>query len=286
MRERSVAIIGLPGSGKTTYLAALWHVITSCEMNTRLRLGDLREGNWKHLNSIAARWRQAIVQERTAMAGERRVSMNLRDGIGGILRVSFPDVPGEAYSRMWEDRDCSRGVAEMVGGGGILLFVNADTIRPPNWTVDEVALAEAIGAGGPDGPVEEWTPGAAPTQVQLVDILQLLRMAPLDAGPRRVGVMLSAWDRARPEELRPDEYVGAKLPLLRQYFRSGPDGWLWRAYGVSAQGGVYDRSQEAAGQEEEARRLRELELPSRRIQVVGPDGETSDPTEPLVWLMG
>ncbi len=59
MAEGSVVIIGLPSSGKTTFLAALWHLITERDIETRLRFGDLRAGNATHLNVIAARWRDA-----------------------------------------------------------------------------------------------------------------------------------------------------------------------------------------------------------------------------------
>ena len=282
MAERTVVIIGLPASGKTTYLAALWHVVTACEIDTALRFGDLRAGNSEHLNAIARRWRRAVIQERTALAGNRLVSMNLVDSAERVLRVTFPDVPGEAYRRMWEDRDCEAAVAKLLQTGHILLFVHADTIRAPSWTVDEVALATAMGLGGPEGRREEWTPRLAPTQVQVVDLLQLLRTPPLDVGPRRLGIMLSAWDKVRDEGLTPADYLETKLPLLGQYLRRGADGWDYRVYGVSAQGGEYDRAEGDAAPE--ANELRKRDRPSTRIQLVGPVRQTHDLTEPLAWL--
>ena len=286
MAERSVVIIGLPASGKTTYLAALWHIITAREIDTTLRFGDLRVGDFAHLNAIAARWRNAIVQERTAVGGNRLVSMNLLDAANHAVRVTLPDVPGEAYRGMWEDRDCEPEIADILRTGEVLLFVHADTIRPPKWIVDEVALSKAAGLEGPDGQGDPWDPRRAPTQVQLVDLLQLLRMPPLDAGRRRLSVMLSAWDKARGEALTPEGYLEAKLPLLYQYLCRGADGWTWRVYGLSAQGGEYDRPEEDAEKVPKAEDLRTLDLPSTRIQLLGPEGETHDLTEPLTWLMG
>src|SRR5436309_7725049 len=103
MPERSVVIIGLPASGKTTFLAALWHLITARDVETRLRFGTLRVGDLAYLNAIAARWREAKVQDRTAVTGNRIVSMSLINPAEGAVRVTFPDVPGEGYLRMWED---------------------------------------------------------------------------------------------------------------------------------------------------------------------------------------
>ena len=114
MSMRSVVIIGLPASGKTTFLAALWHLIVERDVNTLLRFDALKAGDVTHLNEIAARWRDAKVQDRTAVGGNRLVSMNLKDTNGTPVCVTFPDVPGEAYRRMWVDRDCEPEIAEIL----------------------------------------------------------------------------------------------------------------------------------------------------------------------------
>lgn len=285
MSERSVVVIGLPESGKTTFLAALWHLVTARELDTLLRFDTLRLGDAAHLNAIAARWRDAKVQDRTALGGNRMVSMNLKDATETPVCVTFPDVAGEAYWRMLEERECEPKIAEVVKAGNILLFIHSDTIRPPKWVVDEVALSKAVGLPIEEGKVVPWHPRLAPTQVQLVDLLQLLRLAPLDVGQRRLAIMLSAWDKAAGEGLSPQAYLETKLPLLAQYLHCGADGWTWRAYGVSAQGGDYDPMDPRAAHKPEAEVLRKLDRPSDRIRLVTGVADTHDLTEPLVWLM-
>ena len=125
----------------------------------------------------------------------------------------------------------------------------------------------------------------APTQVPLVDLLQHLGQPPLAAGPRRLAVILSAWDKAEGEGLPPEPFLAAKLPLLDQYLRSGRDRWDWRVYGVSAQGGDYDKNKADAVETAEAGRLRDLDIPSKRIRLVFEGTESHDLTEPLQWLM-
>ncbi len=154
--------------------------------------------------------------------------MNLLDRADQALRVTFPDLPGEVFRRMWEERDCERNIADILRSGGVLLFVHADAIRAPKWVVDEVALSKAVGLEVAEGNAVPWHPRRAPTQVQLVDLLQLLRAPPLDIGPRRLAVMLSAWDKVSAEGMTPAAYLEAKLPLLAQYLRRGADGWTWR----------------------------------------------------------
>lgn len=285
MSDRSVVIIGLPESGKTTFLAALWHLITARDVKTALHFHTLREGATAHLNEIAKRWRDAKVQDRTSVGGHRLVSMNLKDAGGQPVRVTFPDVPGETYRRMWEDRDCTPEIAEILQAGGVLLFIHADTIRPPKWVVDETTLSKQAGLPMPDGQEVAWHPRLAPTQVQLVDLLQLLRVAPLDVGHRRLAIMLSAWDKASGEGLSPQAYLEKKLPLLAQYLRSSPDRWTSRVYGLSAQGGDYDPIDPRAALNPDAEKLRNLDHPSTRIRLVADGKESHDLTEPLAWLM-
>ena len=278
MTHRAVVICGFQESGKTTFLAALWHLVTSREVDTTLRFGSLRNGDASHLNAIAARWRNAEVQDRTEVASNRLVSMNLLTGDGGLVRVSFPDLSGEVYRRMWEDRDCNAEVADILrGGSGVLLFAHADRIRAPQWVVDETALMRQLGLPVGNAEAISWHPRLAPTQVQIVDLLQLLRTPPLDIGPRRLALMLSAWDKVAAEGRTPAAFLGERLPLLDQYLRQRADGWTWRVWGVSAQGGDFAT---------EADVLRAKDVPSTRIRLVDERTESHDLTEPLAWLMG
>jgi len=284
MVTRSIVIVGLPESGKTTFLAALWHVITAREVPTRLAFHNLRVGSVSHLNDIAARWRDAKEQDRTAIGGNRFVSMNLLDADGEPIEITFPDVAGEAYRQMWEERDYTPEIEEYLKALGVLLFIHADTIRAPSWIVDEVALCKALGLPFEEGQVISWHPRLSPTQVPLVDFLQLLRRPPFDIGPRRLALMLSAWDKARDDGLTPEVYLKTKLPLLNQYLTLGLDEWTWRVYGLSAQGGDYDSTDVRVAKKDDAANLRNLDRPSERIQVVGYGGAIHDLTEPLAWL--
>lgn len=106
----------------------------------------------------------------------------------------------------------------------------------------------------------------------------------LDVGPRRLAILLSAWDRAEGEKLTPEGLLAAKLPLLDQYLRNGRDQWTWRVWGLSAQGGVYEDADK--GQHfEETERLRDLARPSERIKLVAGTDVTADITSPIAWLV-
>jgi hypothetical protein len=285
MNERSVVIIGLPESGKSTFLGALWHLMTEDDLDTLLQLENLGHGDRNHLNALASRWRDAKVQDRTAIGGNRLVVMNLADRTGASLRVTFPDTAGEAYQHMWEERECDPDVADTLTRGNVLLFIHSDTIQAPMWLVDDADLSRRMGLPHVENQEVPWHPRLAPTQVQLVELLQFLSTKPLDTGPRRLAIMLSAWDKVAPEGLSPSIFLETNLPLLAQYLRHNGQKWTWRVFGLSAQGGDYDAIEDDAAIEPQAEELRKLDRPSTRIRLLGEVPETHDLTEPLAWLM-
>lgn len=284
MSDKSVVVLGLPGSGKTTFLAALWHVIVEREIVTKLRFVTLRAGNATHLNKIAERWRQAKRQERTATDGDQLVSISVQAQGRDPEVIVFPDLAGESFRDMGEARECTLELAEHLGSNGVLLFLNADKIQAPNWVVDLKKQCEVLGLPYEPDLVVPWNAKLAPTQVQLVDLLGMLQSEPLDTGPRRLAIILSAWDKVRPERLSPEDFLKQDLPLFYQFLKFGLDTrWSWRVYGVSAQGGDYDGDDKLSP---EAEPLRNIFCPSDRIAVVHEGEESHDITEPLYWVLG
>jgi hypothetical protein len=282
----TIAIVaGAPESGKTTFLGALWHVVNDADAQSALTILRLGEGDRTHLNQIANRWRQALVQDRTARVGMHLVSMELQTSDRKPVTLVFPDVPGEEFQEMWNTRECKPELAKLLSSGNVLLFIHADKIRKPRWIVDDIADHEHAGLERPDLPGERWNPNDSPTQVVLVELLQLLRTPPLDCGPRRLAIVLSAWDCAAGEGRSPQAYISEHLPLLAQYLEVNADAWTYHIYGLSAQGGEYDSTDPVAPPKPKAEELRNLDRPSDRIRLVDESTTSTDLTVPIAWLM-
>ncbi|MFH0022927.1 hypothetical protein ACFZAC_15140 [Pseudomonas fluorescens] len=282
--EVHISIVGLPSSGKTTFLAALWHMVREPGASTALSFGGLSQGNYEHLNGLAKRWRAGSIQQRTQVSGARVVTMRLNDPDGQKVEVSFPDLPGEDFSRMWERRELDEVMLHTLLAPSIVLMVNGDTIKMPAWIVDWNDLYSKMGAEPAEKEAIEWDPSLAPTQVKVVDLLQMLMSGHLNIGRRRLALLISAWDKVEGDGLTPAEILETKLPLLNQYLQSARDPWTWHVWGLSAQGGEYEDPDKGESIDE-TERLLDLERASDRIQVV--DGETvsSDITKPLKWLI-
>jgi hypothetical protein len=287
MNKHSVVAMGLPGSGKTTFLAALWHLVSEKEVPCKLTYVSLQTDNIEHLHEIASQWRAAKKQERTAHGGDKLVSMILKAEGGDPQTVTFPDIAGEAFLQMWGLRECDETVAGWLKEPGVLLFIHADKVAVPKWVIDEKLLMEEMGIPAEDEAeaekVVDWSPDVAPTQVQLVDLLQSMQTAPLDVGPRRLAIILSAWDKAAGRDLPPEQYLARRMPLLDQFLKNGLNrDWETRIYGVSAQGGDYDDDKTKLS---DAERLRDIDVPSERISLVYAGVKSNDLTEPLQWLL-
>jgi hypothetical protein len=243
-------VIGLPQAGKTTFLAAFWHLLLSNEVADSLHLAELQPTR-DHLNSIARVWRQWKPLPRTTLPKERVITLNVQiPGSPVIYEMTVPDASGEAFKRIFETRRCSAEFESLASeASGVMLFVHPrQAIPPQRIDVDVDKLSDIIDESlGPSGPINEdssdassieslkWHPKYAAYQSKLVDLLQVARRI---RGERatRLSVVISAWDLCELEHLTPPAWVEQRLPLLFQYLEANADLCPYEVYGVSAQG--------------------------------------------------
>lgn len=284
MNPNRYLVFGFQSSGKTTFAAALWHLLDSNEVQTALVKGK-HVGDFRYLEEIAQSWCEGWQVERTKTQQVEEVKINLREPKSGTeLVLEFTDLSGETFEKAFATRLCSPAFVDIVtDASGLLLFVSADRI------VDDVTILEAFsgddgedGSGGQaHGEEKPWDPAKTPLQVQIVDLLQALRLSPFLKAPFRVAVIVSAWDLA--VEPSADAWLAKKMPLLDQYLQHSDGTVAVRVYGVSAQGAPLSKKGEAPAPDRD--RLLSL-VPSKRIKIVGQDVAEHDLTVPLLWLNG
>lgn len=286
--------MGLPASGKTTYLAALWHLVEADETECRLKLESYR-GDLSYLNLIAEAWRTFQKVPRTSQVGDMNVEIQLLDretGAGGT--AFFPDLAGETFDLQVEERRCRPEFVEGVDiDDGVLFFINAD-VKGNFLSVTELNAwlpgGGAVEIDGAEADLEkkredevappvlrEWEPKLLPAQVKIVQLLSDLMRPPFTLRQRRLAILISAWDLTHGMDLAPPQWLASHMPLVDQFLKTNGAFFRHQVYGVSAQG----VSLEDNSAVDEAAKL----TPSRRIQIVGREGEGHDLTAPLVWLM-
>lgn len=282
-------MIGLPEAGKTTYLAALWHVLCQPGVLGALKLARLK-GDQSYLNEIREKWSRVVELGRTNPGKEPNLCFHLSNEAGEEMEIHVPDLSGEAFERDWVDRSMHRERAMLFANvSGALLFINPQTLRN-EVLISQVAFAvdqlgdddeEADGDGNTEAEkieaieTREWKADMAPTQLQLVDLLQIaLRLN--SRRPFYLAVIVSAWDLVM-EGLNPETWVKKELPLLWQFLFSNSSSITSTYFGISAQGGDLKGDGD---------RLKGIDTPAERIKVVDSSNQNShDITQPLRWLM-
>ena len=270
---RRQLIVGMPESGKSTFIAALRHLLLSGAISTELTLTRLADEE-KHVNDLETDWLELKEVQRTKPATEGWVEFHVRDaGSGEESVLLVPDLRGESFEQPACSGQCQNQLYEAVAdASGIALFTSAEREDDALMISD---LGDLLHDGGQVAPPEAgpFDPYGMPEEVKIVEFLQMANHRPLRPKRRRIAVMASAWDVV-PGEKAPEVWLAEKRPMLSQYLQHNSELWDARIYGVSAQGGRLPQDR---------KRLKAMN-PAQRIRLVGHDAKPHDLTSPLRWL--
>lgn len=303
---KKLALVGLHGSGKTSYLAALWAIVEEGLVEGALGLHAV-PNNSAYLSKISADWLRCKPPEHTPTEGLQHVELDLSDGSGRVLTMTAPDLSGETYRDLFASREMPNYLVDLLDGvAGLLLVVHPDNqgegrpIDDLDVELEDLDIPEdedtsnqdhdvpadtnaASGASEAQSPSDEeedheqataieFTRDSVVAQVKVVDILQAISYH--IEQPAKIVVLLSAWDLVEGLGQSPPAWLAASLPLLAQYL-DGLDHVV--VFGLSAQGGEFKGAS--------AQELKQL-APVERPRVVSEDGAISnDLTLPLRWLL-
>lgn len=275
-------LLGLAETGKTTYLAAVWHVVNSGEVEGALEL-DALPADTQHLNRLLAKWHSGERQDHTSSNVEHTSELTLSAiGFDEPVQYTLPDFSGDLIRDYLEAREWPEEFDVFVrDSSGILLFVNPQAVFRNPWIEDtHLAMAEANpnanrSSPEPESDPDEWNPATMmPTDTLMADLLEVVLERRGTAEGCKVGVIVSAWDIVMGTQT-PGEYLEKELPLLHQLLSARADEFEWRVYGVSAQGGRLP---------EDSADLIAHTKQSDRIIVELEHERTTDITAPLRWL--
>lgn len=271
-------MVGLPETGKTTYLTAFY--VATEEGGGEVALAGYTDANRKYLNERMEELAECRRVTRTNEQEPEELRLTLIFDESAEESLLIPDLWGERIDRATEKRRIDEEFGDLtVKSDAILLFVRPEGLDPGDGLHDFAELCRMAGieAEFQEGDVvtpEQWEVALAPPQVRLVDIVQELIALRNDA-PLRLCLVVSAWDRTK-GNLSPEQWTWENLPLLAQMLDSQPN-ISWTVFGVSAQGGDFE-------DEEDRQRLLDMELTERPI-VAASDGKDSSIFAPIRWAL-
>ncbi|WP_158799417.1 hypothetical protein [Pedobacter sp. L105] len=294
----SCMFIGLPNSGKSSFIGALWHVVESGEIDSLYSI-TVQPDDREYLNSLRSSFLDCKSVERTKTESVKKIELEIKDNTNGqVMNFVFPDLSGETYESQFEYRKLTIDYIDQVSGcNSIMLFVNPDFIKKGHLilNVDEMLdfkdssnnleindKGNIPGKQMKEDAEVKWTPKLCQSQVVLVDLLQIIsKNIKL---PCKINIIVSAWDVIvnLPDfgvpKLTPSEWFIEELPMLFQYLISNAEAFPHKVFGVSAQGGIYSE------EDDENLELQGKLKQSERIIVQSEKSVTHDITVPLKWL--
>jgi hypothetical protein len=273
--------MGLPEAGKTTFLAALWHVL-NYGRNTRMK-SDKFIGDQTYLANNSKKWANGTKLERTFRSVEQNnLQLQLKSDNDKQIVLSFPDLSGESFQSQWEEREINSQHSDMAQkANSAFLFIHPEKVREEHL-ISSLGLIDSLGQSSTDSVNEGniWIHKDAPTQVQLVELLQFLTYI-RSGNPLNLIVIISAWDLIKNSERMKktkiaENWVSERLPLLWQYLKANHEILNVAYYGISALGGEYS----------DMGSLLDIDDPCKRILVVDPEGnESNDITSPISRIL-
>lgn len=237
--ENNYVLIGLPHSGKSTFIAALWHIFESEDLEDSLIIKGLPEDS-EYLNKLRDTWLSYKDFERTKVENKHHITLTVtRQSDDVISELRFPDVSGEMYMIQFENRKLDFEYLKMIQtASGIILFINPDDVIEPQLISNvNTCIGNPESSKNVDE-VKNWEFNDAPTQVILIDLLQMILENIVK--PIKVAVVVSAWDVIiNVQNSNPSNWVESSLPLLFQFLKANDSQLKHTFFGISAQGGNY-----------------------------------------------
>ena len=255
MQNKSVLMIGMPGSGKTTFLVSLCRLLLWGEQETVWKLDqtEMPEG-YENIKDLMKRLNSYQILERTRNPIPYHLQFLLFDNQQREIQFVIPDLSGEFFRDLVYDRRIKREILKQVEEADTLLFfINVATM------VEEVRISikdksaikrlkEDHGETGIKAPEETKQLVKKPNnQSAVVELLQCISY--LVKHPLKIKFVVSAWDivakECKEQVVNPEGYIKEKLPLLYQYISSFESSRMsYEYWGVSAQGGDFENEDE------------------------------------------
>lgn len=300
-----IVLAGLPATGKTSYLALLFHAIVE-DRADGLRLGRFDDDR-EHVTEISDVLLASKVADHTTVDDEQDVTLSLTcDGVEFVLNI--PDLSGETWEHALVDRRWSSALDDDVADAtGFMVFVHCKDINDGLTIVDaHQAEAAILGDDTPTDDVEAESDDHQPaeptagdtdssdgeaggeqqvdedeethckqlTQVSLIELIQFF--AATSPRPVRVSVVISAWD-LEPRKLKPQQWLSKNAPMLAQFLEVNTDEVEATVWGVSAQGA--DLSDDKVREEYKDKD------PIDRARIVAADRSEVGVAAPLRWVL-
>lgn len=288
---KNCLIAGLPDSGKSTYIGALWHVVQYDTDKIDLALvasDDNLPENTAQLTALSKCWHNVEDMDRTSNDVPNSISFILKKKNENTeFTLNVPDFRGESI-RQIVTKNQPPELDEWCQKADSLLYMmsNVDAgVFADDYNIDADESTTTINSKEiPPLEPKNMTPAA-------LNML-LIRYLREHTGCKKVVICLSAWDKISKinNEITPEDYLCDHSPalynLIKYHFPKA------QFYGLSAQGDAYGYEEQAKGKNKkrvvttECRKvLQELTMQGKRAFIYEGKKKSHDITKPIAALL-
>ena len=249
-QPKTVVLLGLPRTGKSTYLGALWQLAQDPAEPTIVERDVTGDRSYlQKLGDQVARG-QEIGRTETSSVEGMRLTLGFEQG---DIAVHVPDLGGETLRLLVEDRVWHSSLQDTIAtSDAILLFLHPEKLKLPMT----IAMADEVLSGlqslqGKDSPesangqnaerraeleLPKFQAKSACTVAKYLDALENILTDQRAQWPIRLAIVISAWDTVDGSQT-PASWLQVNVPALASFAKANTDMIKWSLYGVSAQGG-------------------------------------------------
>lgn len=291
-----LCLIGLPATGKTTYIAALWGYLTSGASPDGYRVTEL-PNEVHYLNEIARAWIEGKTMPRNSLGATDRIEFTVESPGGSSITILLPDLPGEVFRNAVIRPSIDEDAAEAVTGSDLLLlFVHGEKAKTFSALGDyQVPATEQRDSGVPASPVEQpesdglsadtSTPVGGQDSMAIefaieeldsdtlnTELLHRLVYLTRHTGFPPTAVVVAAWDAHEESGDTPAEWLAREQPMTSQFLEELGHSVATGVIGISAQGANYKDNPSILEK-----------LASERPWACDEGGNRTDIAGPLLW---
>ena len=302
MEKMNCLIAGLPDSGKSTYLGALWYVTQNASGKIELALRASNENmpeNTSLLEGLSRKWHNVEDMDRTSNDAPENISFLMCPmGSEDEISIEVPDFRGESIRQIITENQPSEFDDWCVKADNLLFFISdvkagifADDFEDDEEKTDAAEKSTEEDKTDENPPVLELEPKNITPAAQNMLILRYLyeyyRF-------KKIVICLTAWDKVikdndgKPKD--PEEYLMEQSPALCHFITFHFDHVKY--FGLSAQGDDYDYVKKGEGDsdnkrvtEECKKRLQKLTRDCQRAFVFDGVTKSYDITLPIAEFL-
>lgn len=265
--KHSCLMVGLPGAGKSTYIAAFWAI--EKEGNTGHKVSCLRyPPETKYLDELKNDWLQQELVKRTTIGSEILLELVSAE-TGQELNLLIPDFRGESFHSILTNNIDETLYNWVLKADSILYFIPhipMDYLKD-ELLVDEVEDEPSTNPAFSLGSVSLWT--------QNIMVLKYISEVRGTAIP--ISLCFSAWDEVGVENDSVENWLKKEHPFFYNFVTT--HFCKLKFFGVSAQGKAYKEGEDSYDEE-----LDELTEKKQRAYIYT-DNKSNDITEPIAFLL-